>query len=338
MDKSCIKRIGILRALQLGDLMCSIPAIRALREEFKEAEIFLIGLPNAKGFIQRFPKYFNGLIKFPGFPGFPEQEYDIKEIAEFILHMQKQQFDLILQMQGNGNLINPFIELLGARYYAGFYRKEDYIPAGGDFIEYPKDLHEIERHLALMYHLKIPGKGSHLEFPLINDDEKDLTDSELHMEPASYVCIHPGSRGSWRRWPPANFAAIGDYCATHGKTVILTGTSEEMPIVNETASYMKSKPINAAGRTSLGALGVLIKNAFALVSNCTGVSHIASALNTSGVIISMDGEPKRWKPLNERLVTIDWIAEPHYYKAENALKELFAKHQDKKHDVYNEIH
>ncbi|HLN53548.1 MAG TPA: glycosyltransferase family 9 protein [Lentimicrobium sp.] len=339
MDKNCIKKIGILRALQLGDLMCSIPAVRALREEFRDAEIFLIGLPNAKGFIQRFPQYFNGLIKFPGFPGFPEQPYDISEIAEFIIYMQKQRFDLILQMQGNGNLINPFIELLGATYNAGFYRPNDYIPQSGFFIEYPEGKHEIIRHLALINHLKIPGKGSHLEFPLTENDYAELRDAGLDFETKSYVCIHPGSRGSWRRWPTANFAALGDYCVSQGKTVVLTGTTDELPIVMETVGYLKNDAVIAAGKTSLGAMGALIKNAFALISNCTGVSHIASALETPGIIISMDGEPERWKPINKDLLyTLDWTIEPHFYKAETALMELFEKHQDKAVDSYTTSH
>jgi ADP-heptose:LPS heptosyltransferase len=334
MDKSCIKKIGIFRALQLGDLMCSIPAIRALRAEFPNAEIFLISLPSAKSMVYRFPQYFNGLIKFPGFPGLPEQPYNISVIVDFIHDMQRQRFDLILQMQGNGNIINPLIELFGAYYTVGFYRESDYIPKGNLFMPYPGG-HEIERHLALMNHLGIESKGKHLEFPLNSKDENELKEADLMFEPGSYVCIHPGSRGSWRQWPPENFARIADMCADKGKRIVITGTSDEISIAMETAALMINESILAAGSTTLGALGVLIKNAFALISNCTGVSHIASALNTPGIIISMDGEPERWGPLNKDILhTIDWLTEPHFYKAELALKELFEKHQGKEAGAY----
>lgn len=335
MDKNCIKKIAVFRALQLGDLLCSIPAIRALHHEFINAEIFLIGLPSAKSIVNRFSEYFTGLIKFPGFPGLPEQPYDVYDITEFISRMQKEQFDLVIQMQGNGNLVNPLMELLGARYTAGFYRPGDYLPDGGLFLEYP-DGHEVERHLALMYHLNIPSKGKHLEFPLSAPDEQELADAGLMLQKGTYVIVHPGSRGSWRQWPTTNFAALADYCAQQGKIVVISGTDEERSIVEAVSQAMKEEHIIACGKTSLGAMGVLIRDAFALISNCTGVSHIASALNTPGIIISMDGEPERWGPLNkEVLYTLDWTTEPYFYKAEYALKELFLRYQDRAGIVHN---
>lgn len=334
LDKSCIRKIGIFRALQLGDLMCSIPAIRAIRHQFPNAEIFLIGLPNAGLFVKRFPKYFNGLIKFPGYPGLPEQQYDVSEIPEFLKSMQKQKFDLLIQMQGNGNIVNPMIETFGARYTAGFFRPHDYIPDGGLFIEYPEG-HEVERHLALTEHLGIKSLGKQLEFPLTDEDTLELENSGLAFETGTYICIHPGSRGAWRQWPVENFAAIGDLCANHRKIVVITGTPDEAERAQQMASLMKSDAVIAAGKTSLGAIGRLIDNAYALVSNCTGVSHIASALNTPGVIISMDGEPHRWGPLNkEILTTIDWLNDSRFDLVENALHKLFQRVEESQQANY----
>jgi len=72
-------------------------------------------------------------------------------------------------------------------------------------------------------------------------------------------------------------------------------------------------PIDLTGKTTLGAIAILIKNSFALVSNCTGVSHIADAFDTPSVVISMDGEPDRWGPLNRKLHrVVDWTRNPHF--------------------------
>jgi ADP-heptose:LPS heptosyltransferase len=78
-----------------------------------------------------------------------------------------------------------------------------------------------------------------------------------------------------------------------------------------------------AGKTSLGDIAALIDEAYLLISNCTGVSHIAAALETPSVVISMDGEPERWGPMNTSLHhTIDWTRVPDYSIALSKTEEL----------------
>jgi ADP-heptose:LPS heptosyltransferase len=161
-----IQRIVILRALQLGDLMCSIPALRALRMAFPSAEISLIGLPWAHSFVQRFHSYIDSLIEFPGFPGFPEQDPDIQRLPEFLKEVQNCQFDLALQMQGSGGISNPLVMLFGAKTTAGYYLPGQYCPEGHPYLAYPVQEPEVRRHLLLMDFLGIPLQGEELEFPL----------------------------------------------------------------------------------------------------------------------------------------------------------------------------
>jgi ADP-heptose:LPS heptosyltransferase len=304
-----IKKIGILRALQLGDMLCSVPALRALRNAFPEAEIVLFGLPWAVSFQERFSAYIDGFIHFPGYPGLPEQAFDEQKYEAFLQQVRQQEFDLVLQMQGNGTIVNEMIGAFGAKRVAGFHNHQSRM-FSDLFTEYPENLHEVQRHLGLMQHLGIPAGGIELEFPILQTDIDELRTLAI-PGPGEYVCIHPGSRGSWRQWPPAHFAMLADLLYERGYEVIITGVASEKEIVRETAANMKYPFHDLAGKTGLGAMAQLIKDAAMIVCNCTGVSHIASAVKTPGLIISMDGEPFRWGPLDHSIhKTVDWKRAP----------------------------
>ncbi|OJW16932.1 glycosyltransferase family 9 protein [Mucilaginibacter sp. 44-25] len=309
-----IKKIAIFRALQLGDMLCIIPAIRALRHAYPKAQITLLGLPWGKSFTERFDQYFDNFIHFPGYPGLPEQELDKAVFTNFLKQVQDEHFDLCIQMQGNGSVVNPMVELLGAKYMAGYKIEGHYAPDDGLFMTYPDQGHEIERHIRLMEFLGIESQGNELEYPLTTSDYDALDALQFDIEPKKYVCIHPGSRGSYRQWPVKYFAALADYCIDEGYKAVLTGTKEESDIIDAVISHMRHEPINTAGKTSMGAVGVLIQNAAMLISNCTGVSHIASAFKTPSIVISMDGEPQRWGPLDTRVHrTINWLQSPDFH-------------------------
>ena len=133
-----IKSIVVFRALQIGDMMCAIPAIRALHHAYPEAKITLVGLPWAKMLAERFPDYIHAVIPFPGYPGFPEQGIDFSAFPMFLTQVQEQKFDLAVQMHGNGILSNPLVALFNARHTAGFYIKDNFRPNTDLFIRIPK--------------------------------------------------------------------------------------------------------------------------------------------------------------------------------------------------------
>jgi ADP-heptose:LPS heptosyltransferase len=310
LDKN-VNNILVFRALQLGDMLCAIPAIRALHFAYPGARITLAGLPWTKMLAERFPGYIHDIIPFPGYPGFPEQPFNPLAFPGFLSEVQEQNFDLALQMHGSGIISNPLVALFNAKTTAGFYTRDHYRPNADFFIEYPHHLHEIERHLKLVEALGVNTITSDLEFPITEKDEEDFAKADLPVQKGEYVIIHPGSRGISRQWSQENFAAIADYCYATGLKIVITGTTDEMGLVEKVKGLMQHEPIIAAGKTSLGAVAVLIKNAAALVSNCTGVSHIAAAVKTKSIVISLDGEPHRWGPLNKKLhSTIDWTTTP----------------------------
>lgn len=297
------QKIVILRPLQFGDLMCTVPAFRALRAAFPKAEITLIGLPWAVSFVKRFHRYLDHLLEFPGFPGFPEQEPRIHAFPAFLQEAQEQHFDLALQMQGSGRLSNSIIAMLGAEKTAGFCLEGLYRPNEQTFIPYPEGEPEIWRHLRLLQHLGIPLQGDALEFPIYDEDNKIYSElqKEYDLVDKEYVVIHPGARAVERRWAPEKFAMVASMIAEYGFRVVLTGTREESTITRAVRSRTGVPVTDLTGRTTYGTMAVLLSRSRLLISNDTGVSHLAAALEVPSVVLFSASEPERWGPINQKL-------------------------------------
>lgn len=295
-------RIVVLRALQLGDLLCAVPTFRALRGGFPQAEIVLIGLPWARAFVDRYPHYLDGFREFPGLPGLPERPPQLERIPGFLAEIQAERFDLAIQLHGSGPIVNPLTIALGARQTAGFYLPGDDCPDPLRFMPWPDRGLEIRRLLALMEFLGVPPRGEHQEFPVHAEDHRALHALEaVHpLRPGLYACIHPGASVAERRWAPERFARVAEALVARGLRVVLTGTAAESELTRAVTRASEVPLLDLAGRTGLGALAALMQGACLLVSNDTGVSHLAAALRVPSVIISTGDNPERWAPIDVR--------------------------------------
>ncbi len=301
LERRPSRSIVILRALQLGDLLCAVPAFRAMRAAWPAARLTLVGLPWARAFVDRFASCLDDFVEFPGWPGLPEREPDREGWPRCLAAIASRRPDLALQMQGDGSITNDLVARFGAAGVAGFVRRGDAPPAPGLFVEYPDDRHEIRRMLALTAALGVAPRGEHLEFPLSGDDEREAAGlrERLGLAPGSYACLHPGARAEARRWPPAHFARVGECLIARGLDVIVTGDGPlEERLAAEVVAEMEGRARSVAGRTSLGALAALVRDARLVACNDTGLSHVAAAVGTPSVVVFRITEPSRWAPLD----------------------------------------
>lgn len=298
------RRIAIVRALPgLGDLLCIVPACRAIRATLPQAEVTLVGLPWVRAFVARFSTYFDAFLEFPGYPGIAERPPAVRRLPAFLAVAQERRFDLAIQMHGSGGASNPFTVLLGARNTGGFFVHGDYCPDPARFLAWVQEESEVHRYLRLAEHLGFSTVGEDLEFPIVDEDRLALRqlDGMGRLRRGEYICIHPGANDAARRWPAAHFAAAGDALARQGLQVVLTGTTGEQELTASVARAMRAPALDLAGRTSLGALAALLEGSRLLVCNDTGVSHLAAALTVPSVVIFLTTDPRRWAPRDRHL-------------------------------------
>jgi hypothetical protein len=164
-------------------------------------------------------------------------------------------------------------------------------------------LSEVERNLFLIRHMGLPDMGMHLEFPITEDDAIGLkaAGALTGLRPGSYVCLHPGASVREKCWPTEKFAVVGRFLREMGFAVVITGNRSEAELAAQIAREMGSGCIDSASLDlSLGSLALLIRGARLLVCNDTGVSHLASAIRVSSVVVFTRADPVRWAPLERR--------------------------------------
>lgn len=302
-------QIAVFRALQLGDMLCAVPALRALRQGEPDAHITLVGLPWVRSFADRFDALVDDVLVFPGTPGMPEQPFDAGAAPAFYAAAQACRFDLAIQLHGSGTLSNEVIRRLGARRIAAFCptrRAAADAAANETLLPWPAG-NEIERLLALMRALGYAATDAHLSFPLRAADHADWEAlAQRHgLATGGYVCVHPGARMLSRRWPVERYAEVVRHLRARWP-VVVTGAAEELMLAHRLCALAGDRlggapVINLCGRTSLGAMAALVAHARVLVCNDTGASHIAAAMDTPSVVVSCGSDVDRWAPLDTAL-------------------------------------
>lgn len=120
----------------------------------------------------------------------------------------------------------------------------------------------------------------------------------LGERPAIAFC--PGAEyGPAKRWPAAHFAAVAGECAKHGIAVWLFGSPKD----HDTAAGITAlapEAVNLCGRTTLAEAIDLMADARLVVSNDSGLMHVAAALDLPLIALYGSSSPTYTPPLSRR--------------------------------------
>ena len=284
-----VRRIGVLRANALGDLVFALPALEALRRTYRDAEIVLIAREWHAAFLRDRPGPVDRVIALPhGALGDEvDAAYPAADRERLIGELREEGFDLCLQMHGGGRHSNPFASSVGARHTAGA-RTPD-AAALDRWIPYVYHQSEVVRHLETV--ALVGATCGPLEARLAVTD-RDRAESLLVVpeDGRPLAVIHPGATDARRRWPAGRFAAVADALARTGADVVVTGAGDEIALAASVAEATAGRATSVAGRLSLGGLVGLLARASIVVSNDTGPLHLAAAVGvpTAGIYWCMN--------------------------------------------------
>jgi len=303
-------KIAIFRALYLGDFICATPALIALRNRFPHAELTLIGLPWTADILDRF-----GIVDrfepFPGFPGLSEVPYDRARTDRFLERMRAEQFDLAIQLHGDGRYSNRFVVALGAAESIGYRASTGSAQSLGHALDWQETESEVRRWLRLTK-LVDASASEQVQFP-ISPTEMAAASDLLGDLPARrpVIGLHCGSKLPSRRWPIERFAELGrELIRAAGTSLVATGAEGERSLVRQLRAQLDGPLLDLTGKTTIGTLAAVVDRLDLLVTNDTGVSHLAAARGTPSVVLFGPSDPRRWAPLDrERHRVVDGATE-----------------------------
>ncbi|HEX4984855.1 MAG TPA: lipopolysaccharide heptosyltransferase II [Burkholderiales bacterium] len=131
--------------------------------------------------------------------------------------------------------------------------------------------------------------------------------------PAKLTCLCPGAEyGPAKRWPPRYFGELAAALAAQGHAVWVVGSARERDIGEAVRGHSGGAALNLCGRTTLDEAVVLLSCAQVVVTNDSGLMHVAAALDRPMVALYGSSSPAFTPPLSARarIVKLDVACSP----------------------------
>ncbi|MDO8718250.1 MAG: lipopolysaccharide heptosyltransferase II [Polaromonas sp.] len=145
--------------------------------------------------------------------------------------------------------------------------------------------------------------------------EVDQALGSMGLRRGGFYVFAPGAEyGPAKRWPAAHFAELARRLDA---PVVLLGSGKEFDLCEEIATPVNAeqpgKCLNLAGKTTLAHAFSAIAAAKSIVSNDSGLMHVAAAFGVPQVAIFGSSSPLHTPPLNDR-ATVLWLKNDSTYQ------------------------
>lgn len=294
-----MKKIVLFEAGWVGDTIVTIPATKSIREKFPQARIIRICSPVAEPILKHCP-YIDRLLIYDrdgrhgGTKGRLRLLSSIRKIEpDIFINLHVPDINRRFRIYLRDNL---FSFLTTANIRVGYYQT-----ITGIFLTHgikATSTHMSQFIVDLINDLTDQlGCNSQRELEIwINDtDRKEMHEFLNHhnvRNAAKIIAINPGAKRRSKRWPLQRFIEIAHWLAKDA-TIVLTGSKDEMDLANQMVSAVP-KIISATGILPLMPTAALLERCKLLITNDTGIMHIASALKVPTAALFGPGNVSRW--------------------------------------------
>ena len=299
-----VKRILVTRVDLLGDVVLSLPAVRALRRAYPDARIDMLVLGATAGILESQPGIDRVLTFDPYFwrsPAALLNPATWRHARGMLATLRAARYDLAISI--SGDIASILTRLTGACRRVGYaaeaypFMLTDALPGG----RYQVRKHEVQYVLALATAAGgiVVEDDALLALAVLPEAARRMGDTILAARKHTgatgpLVAIHAGARnGQAKRWPPDRIAALaGRLVRETDALVVLTGAPSERVLAEAVLCHADTPVLDLVGRTDLPGLVALLAASDVLVTGDSGPLHVACAVRTPVVALHGPTDPE----------------------------------------------
>jgi ADP-heptose:LPS heptosyltransferase len=303
-----IRNILVIRQHnELGDMLCAVPLLRALRDRLPGAHIALLASPVNYEVMLHNP-FVDEVILYNKLKFFRSPIHFVK----FYRKLRERRYDLAVvpSTVSVSFTSDAMAYLCGARYRVGagslngveniashFFNMS--VAAGwtGDV-----PIHQTERNLDFVHCIGIDTDDLSVVIQLTDEERKSGEDFLRPYLRAAQIAIgfHPGAGKPRNRWPAERFAHLANRLTSEtGALVVITAGPMDDDSVGRMAKILES-PFVLIKDKSIREVAAVIDRLSLYVTNDTGVMHVAGATSTRVLSLFGPSDPYQWAPKSQR--------------------------------------
>lgn len=249
----------IIRFSSIGDIVLTTPVIRCLKKQVPDAEVHFLTKSSFLPVVEHNP--------------YIDKIHLLAHSWELMIEeLKTENYDYIIDLHHNTKTLRVKSALKVKSY--SFYKLniEKYIYTSVKLNILPK-VHIVDRYLKTVESFGVKNDGEGLDYFIAKEEETKREDIPASHSAGYVACIIGAALGT-KQWPVHKWK---EFCRQLNHPVILLGGPEDVAAGNEIAAVDDIKVYNACGKFRLNESADLVKKAKLVVTNDTGLMHIAAA-------------------------------------------------------------
>jgi heptosyltransferase-2 len=306
-------KILIIAPSWVGDMVMAQSLFIELKKQQPDCQIDVLAPPWSQGLLERMPQV-SKIFEMPLLHG----EFGLKKRFDLGKTLRGENYNqaIVLPNSWKSALI-PFFANIAQR--TGFVGEMRY-GLLNDARKLDKSIltMTVQRFVALAEKSRPTSlqKGGVVTFPTLNVTTQQqravIEKFELRLANPILVLCAGAEFGSAKRWSEAHFAELASQKMAEGWQIWLIGSEKDKPVTDEINKLTGWRCQDFAGKTNLTQAVDLLSLANAVVSNDSGLMHVAAALNKKVIALYGSSDPKFTPPLHvdAEIVTLNLDCSP----------------------------